>query len=128
MSKTADRKKAMLAALEKSLGTATSACRIVGIERRTHYNWLESDPAYKKAVDDIQDIALDFVELRQFERIKEGSDTLIKNYLNTKGRRRGYTEHIEHGGEIATPTIISVRTEELDDFLAKLKDKENGRT
>ena len=109
MSKTAEKKKAMLKALEKSLGTATSACKIVGINRSTHYDWIEKDEKYRKAVEDIQDIALDFVELRQFERIKEGSDTLIKNYLNTKGRKRGYTEHVEHehSGKIELPAWLS---------------------
>jgi hypothetical protein len=51
-------KKAMIAALEKSLCVVTTACKQVGIERKTHYNWMNNDPEYKKAVDDLQDITL----------------------------------------------------------------------
>ena len=31
---------AMIQALEKTLGVVAAAARIVGIERKTHYNWL----------------------------------------------------------------------------------------
>ena len=37
------RKKAMIGALQKSLGVVTTACKVVGIDRQTHYNWLETD-------------------------------------------------------------------------------------
>ena len=33
----------MLEALEKTLGVVTSACKIVGIDRTTHYQWLKDD-------------------------------------------------------------------------------------
>ena len=39
MDKTEQHKKAMLEALEKSLGVVTSACKNVGIGRTTHYLW-----------------------------------------------------------------------------------------
>ena len=38
MDKTEQHKKAMLEALEKSLGVVTSACKNVGIGRTTHYS------------------------------------------------------------------------------------------
>ena len=39
-------KVAMLEALEQTLGVVTTACKMVGIERKTHYNWLEKDEDY----------------------------------------------------------------------------------
>jgi transcriptional regulator of acetoin/glycerol metabolism len=36
-------KKAMLDALEKTLGVVTSACKSVDIARQTHYRWLQED-------------------------------------------------------------------------------------
>jgi transcriptional regulator of acetoin/glycerol metabolism len=39
-------KKAMIEALEQSLGIVTTACKKVGINRKTHYDWLKTDEDY----------------------------------------------------------------------------------
>jgi len=85
----------MLIALENSLGVVTPACSIVGIARETHYKWLRVDEAYKTAVESIKDIAIDFVESKQFKLIKEENPTLIIFYLKTQGKGRGYVERTE---------------------------------
>lgn len=102
----------MIEALQSSLGIVTKACESVGIDRKTHYNWYNSDPEYKESVDSISDIALDFVESKLHEKIsgiqvgketKDGlevytvppSDTAIIFYLKTKGKKRGYIERVE---------------------------------
>ena len=93
----------MLAALESSLGIVTTAAKSAGIDRSTHYNWLRDDPAYKAAVDDIQEIALDFAETKLHKQIENNEVVSTIFYLKTKGKRRGYiekTEH-EHSGQIA---------------------------
>ena len=68
-------KKAMLEALEKSLGIATTACKMVGISRTTHYNWVNDDPEYKKAVADLENIVLDFAESALHKQVKNGNPT-----------------------------------------------------
>lgn len=95
-------KKQMLAALEKSLGVVTSAAKTVGIDRRNHYKWMIADPKYKEAVEDIENIALDYAESRLHKSIGEGSDTAVIFFLKTKGKKRGYIEkqEIEHSGEM----------------------------
>ena len=40
-------KKALVQALEKSLGVVSTACKAAGISRDTHYRWLKEDPDYK---------------------------------------------------------------------------------
>ena len=109
MDKTEQHKKAMLDALEKSLGVVTSACKIVGIGRTTHYLWMENYPEYKKAVDDLQNVALDYAESKLHSQIKKENATAIIFYLKTKGKRRGYIERqeITHEG-IKTFTIEEV--------------------
>ena len=89
-------KKAMIAALEQSLGIVTTACKSVGIERNTHYNWIKEDEDYKAAVDSIQDITLDFAESQLHKQIKDGEVTSTIFYLKTKGKKRGYIERIEN--------------------------------
>lgn len=88
-------KKAMIEALEKSLGIVTSACKSVGISRNTHYTWLKQDEEYKEAVEDIENIALDFAESQLHKQIKEGNTAGTIFYLKTKGKNRGYVERTE---------------------------------
>ena len=88
-------KKAMIEALEKSLGIVTSACKAVGIDRSTHYEWLKNDEQYKALVESISDIALDFAESKLHKSIENGSDTAVIFYLKTKGKKRGYIERQE---------------------------------
>jgi hypothetical protein len=89
-------KKAMIAALEQSLGIVTTAAKSVGIDRTTHYEWMKFDEDYKAAVDSIQDITLDFAESQLHKQIKDGEVTSTIFYLKTKGKKRGYIERIEN--------------------------------
>lgn len=95
MDKTEQHKNAMLDALEKSLGVVTTACKSVGIGRTTHYLWLEQDAEYRKAVDELQNMTLDFAESQLHKQIKEGNTTATIFYLKTKGKKRGYVERQE---------------------------------
>ena len=70
--RTEKHKIAMLEALEKTLGVVTSACKIVGIDRTTHYQWLKDDEAYHKAVKSIDDVAIDFAESQLHKQIGKG--------------------------------------------------------
>ena len=82
----------MIEALEKSLGVVTTACKRVGICRQTHYDWYNEDEAYKKAVDDLSDVALDFAESMLHKQIQDKDTVATIFYLKTKGKRRGYIE------------------------------------
>ena len=95
MDKTEQHKKAMLDALEKSLGVVTSAAKAVGIGRTTHYLWLQEDKEYKAAVDELSDVAIDFAESQLHKQIKEGNSTATIFFLKTKGKKRGYVERQE---------------------------------
>ena len=88
-------KKAMIEALEKSLGVVTTACKSVGIARQTHYEWLKEDDNYRKSVEDISDVALDFAESQLHKQIKDGEVSSTIFYLKTKGKKRGYIEKQE---------------------------------
>jgi hypothetical protein len=107
-------KKAMIEALEKSLGIVTTACKQVGIDRGTHYNWLNDDADYKKAVDGIADIALDFAESKLHKNIDNADTTAIIFYLKTKGKKRGYVERIEQ--EISTSAEAEAIRKALPEF------------
>jgi len=101
MNKTEQHKKAILEALESSLGVVTSACKKVGIGRTIFYEWLKTDEEFSKNVKDIENIALDFAESQLHQQIKSGNSTATIFYLKTKGKKRGYIERIEQ--EITMP-------------------------
>jgi len=95
MNKTEQHKKAILEALEKNLGIVTTACKQVGIGRTTFYDWLKEDEDFKKKVDEINNVALDFTESKLFKLIERENPTAIIFHLKTKGKKRGYVERIE---------------------------------
>jgi hypothetical protein len=95
MDKTEQHKRAMLDALEKSLGVVTAACKAVGIGRTTHYLWMQEDAEYRAAVEGLSDVALDFAESQLHKQIKDGNSTATIFFLKTKGKKRGYIERQE---------------------------------
>lgn len=88
-------KKALLEALEKSLGVVTTACKQVGIGRTTFYDYINKDEKFAKQVADIQNIALDFAESQLHKQIQDGNTSATIFYLKTKGKKRGYVERSE---------------------------------
>ena len=107
-------KKGLLEALELTLGVVTTACKKCNVSRKTYYQYLKEDDVFKSEVDDIQNIALDFAESKLHKAISEDNMTGIIFYLKTKGRGRGYSEHIQvnqtttHKGIIEVPAVASV--------------------
>lgn len=105
------KKELMLAALEESLGIVTTAVNsikasgVTNICRATHYNWCAADPEYKKAVEDIVEIAIDFAESKLHEQIKEGDTAATIFYLKCKGKKRGYVERQEFTGADGAPIV-----------------------
>ena len=85
-------KKAMIQALEKHLNIVSSACKEVGINRDTHYDWLKKDKEYKRKVKEIESVALDFAESALHQQIKKGNPLSTMFYLKCRAKKRGYIE------------------------------------
>jgi hypothetical protein len=83
----------LINALEIHLGIVTSA-----------YN---NDSKFKEKVDELQNVALDFVESKLFDQITNDNPTSTIFYLKTKGKKRGYIEQqiLEHKGGIESKLI-----------------------
>ena len=105
--KTDTNKKKVLEALEKSLGIVTVACKNVGVDRSQFYVWLKEDNEFAKAVDGMNDIALDFAESSLHKQIQSGVPVSTIFYLKTRGKKRGYIERTEITGEDGAPLIES---------------------
>ena len=93
---TVKKKKAFIEALKQSLGIVTRACDVTGIPRTTFYNWRATDEKFEQAVQEINEIALDFVETQLYKQIREGNTTAIIFHLKCKGKKRGYIDKVEH--------------------------------
>lgn len=124
-----DTKKKVLEALEEKHGIVSEACRSIGLARSTYYDWINSDPDFKKAVNDVNEAAIDYVEGRLFQKISgitmkgkgssddepatyevPPSDTAIIFYLKTKAKHRGYVEKTEqeHSGSVTLHQITGM--------------------
>lgn len=103
-------KKAMLEALEKSLCVVSTAAKIAGIDRGTHYNWLKNDEEYRDQVKALENIVLDFAESQLHKQILDGNTTATIFLLKTKGKSRGYIER----QEVVTDTDNFFKVEIVD--------------
>ena len=113
--RTEQHKKAILEALEQSLGVVTTACKKVGIGRTTFYQWLKDDEEFEKQVDDISNITLDFAESQLHKQIKDGNTSATIFYLKTKGKKRGYVERQEITGADGMPTNFQIEIIKRED-------------
>ena len=112
-------KKAMIQALEKSLGIVTTACKNVGIHRSTYYDWYNNDLTFKKNCDDVAEIALDFGESKLFEQIADNVPSSTMFFLKCKGKSRGYIERQEIVTQISE--LEQMTDEELNLKLSELR-------
>ncbi|QDP52005.1 MAG: hypothetical protein GOVbin2700_42 [Prokaryotic dsDNA virus sp.] len=112
-------KKAMIQALEKTMGVVSTAATMAGINRSTHYEWLKTDSEYKQKVDDLENLMLDFAETNLHQQIQEGNTTATIFLLKTRGRKRGYIErqNIQVEADISTSKISPEARAKIDDIL-----------
>ena len=139
-------KERMLEAMEKTLGIITNACKLAKVSRTQYYEWYNNDLNFKKAVDDISEISIDFSESALFTLIKgavipedkifvnaKGKKTVVKTmkhfppdtgavlfHLQTKGKARGYIKTTEFElPEAITKITITRKTINSKEDLSK---------
>ena len=93
--RTQDNKELLLKALHKSLGIVTEACEKTGLSRTQHYKWYTEDEDYRKKVQEIDGMFIDFAETHLKEQIEKGSTPATIFYLKTRGKKRGYGDSLD---------------------------------
>lgn len=78
--------------IEKAGCNISVSCKKAKIERKTYYNWLNSNTEFKQQVEDAQEALIDYAETKLQQNIMEGNLTATIFYLKTKGKHRGYVE------------------------------------
>jgi hypothetical protein len=86
------KKDTLLQALENSLGIVSTACNRTGISRSSFYKWYKEDEEFRKKVDEIDNVKLDYVETKLFKNIENEKEKSIIFYLQHKGHKRGYVQ------------------------------------
>lgn len=82
------KKAEFLVAYEKCLGKISAACDYAGIRsRRTFYNWCESDPDFKEALEEVMVQQQDYVEDRLLAKIADDNTKAIIWYLGKRHPR-----------------------------------------
>ena len=104
---TAAKKKAMLEALTLSFGVVAHAAKQVGIDRTTHYTWLDSDQEYKAAVADLKEYKKDFIESKLIKLINDGDTAATIFAAKTQLKDRGYVERSEITGADGGPVEMA---------------------
>jgi hypothetical protein len=105
-------KEKLLASLEENMGIVTVSCKSAGVPRQTYYDWINNDKEFAKAVEELKNVTLDFVESKLISQINADNMTGIIFYLKCKGIKRGYIERqsIDHTtqGDKIKPNIINL--------------------
>lgn len=86
-----DRKHRFLVAF-RNLGNVLKACRIVGVGRTCHYDWLREDAEYRAAFDEAQIEAARILEDEAHRRATEGFDEPVFYKGKVVGYKRIYSD------------------------------------
>jgi len=110
--RTKDKQKLFLEAYERTACNISQACKSVNIGRTTFYSWVEKYPAFKAAVNEINESVIEIVESQLKKNIMNGKEASLFFFLvNRKPERwRSITKvQMEHSGHIDTaPNPASV--------------------
>jgi hypothetical protein len=81
-----------------------------GMTRRSLNRWIQNDPEFKEALNDVQEALFDNAEARLQKLIEEGKEGATMFFLKTKCKHRGYTEkqEIQHSGAIGGELIVKL--------------------
>jgi hypothetical protein len=85
------KKAAFLEAYSK-LGTITHAAKAAGVPRSSHYEWLQTDPEYRKAYDDAEQQAIEGLEREARRRAIEGTEEPVFHQGQIVGGVRKYSD------------------------------------
>ena len=62
-------------------GTLAAACKVVGMSRQTHYDWLNVDPTYKPRFEVAEETSADRLEAEAIRRAVDGDEVPVGFYM-----------------------------------------------
>ena len=89
-------------------GIVTAIAKRVGCSWHTADKYIKKHPTIQRAYRDECERVLDMAEAKVIELISAGDPQMLRYYLSTKGKHRGYTERQEVTGAGGEPVILQV--------------------
>ena len=93
-SRTRPKQQAAFLARLRDTGTITAAAGRAGVNRRSHYRWLDQDPAYAAAFHDANEEAADQLEHEARRRALEGVEEPVFYRGERVGTTRRYSDQL----------------------------------
>jgi len=125
------KKELFLRSYAKTLGHISNACKAIKISRQTYYDWLENDPDFKQAIDNINDSFIDLAESALRSNIENKVQRAIEFYLcNKKKSQYAHTFRGELSGVGGEPIkyVIEKTYEKLGKDEKEGKKGEKGKS
>ena len=106
-------KEQILQAIEKSDGIILNVANELNCSWDTARKYINKWQETKRALNDATEAAIDRCESKLFEKIEAGDGQMIRFFLATKGKHRGYTERQELTGADGEPIrhLVVIRAE-----------------
>lgn len=105
-------KKVTVAEIEPLLtelsGNIAAVARKLGVSRGTIHNRIDESPVLRAKLEDARETMIDNAEGMLYKKIRDGDTVALIFFLKTQGRRRGYSERIEHTGGDGGPITVHV--------------------
>jgi hypothetical protein len=111
------KEKDLLEAIKGSRGFKSTIAARLHVDWHTVDKAINASEAAQQAIKDEEENTLDFVEGKALSRINEGDGAMIRFYLATKGKKRGYTYEEQLEGDDAEddePLSVICDGEEVD--------------
>lgn len=100
--------------LKSTMNLVTMACKKANISRTTYYQWRLDDEVFAKDCDEVPELIGDMVESEAYKKIAKGDGEMIRFYLKTKLRGRGFVTTTEHTGLNGGAIAFSNKDEDLN--------------
>ena len=95
-----------LEAIPGTGGIVTAIARKVGCDWSTAKKYIERFATVQRAYQDECESILDLAEAKVISAIKDGDSQMIRYYLSTKGKNRGYSDRHEITGKGGNELVI----------------------
>lgn len=112
-------------AIYEARGMLSIAARKLGTTSRTVKGFVDREELCRVAYEEADEMLLDFVEAKLYQKIKAGDIASIIFYLRTKGKRRGYTEKVKDNDDSDPATkraLLQEQEEKQRELEVRLRD------
>jgi len=79
------------------------SCKAVPMQRSTYYSYLQHDPEFKRAVDEVEEEIIDNAEKALLGAVQLMDSQSLKFFLSRKAKKRGYGDedvNLKHSGNL----------------------------